>query len=82
MHEDESKNLDLSAIIVPASYDGPRITDEDELSDITPEWCVSLMEYIKGSKQNLHKKYVLLMILKCKAFFKEQKSLVDVEFPE
>lgn len=40
------------------------------------------MEFIKTPKNVLHKRYALLIILKCKEIFKEQKSLVDVEFPE
>lgn len=40
------------------------------------------MEYIKIPKNVLHKRYTLLMILKLKENFKEQNSLIDVEFPE
>lgn len=78
VHEEESSKLDIQAIVVPPSYEGPRIKDEENFSDVTPEWCAEMMDYIKTPKNVLHKRYALLMILKCKEMFKEQKSLVDV----
>jgi hypothetical protein len=31
-------------IEVPASYDGPRLDDDEVI--LTPEWCINMMKYM------------------------------------
>ena len=54
--EDATDSFDPSEIIVEASYAGPRLEKD---TPITYDWCVKLMEFLKGEKR-VHKKYVCL----------------------
>ena len=56
--EDSTESFDPTAITVDASYAGPRLEKD---TPITQDWCVKLMDYLKGEKR-LHKKYVCQLI--------------------
>jgi serine/threonine-protein phosphatase 5 len=71
-----SETLDPSLIEVPSSYSGPKIEGEET---ITLEFVQEMMAYMK-SQQIVHRKYVVMILLKCIAYFKKQPSLVNVYF--
>lgn len=76
--EDESEKINLSEInemLVEVTYDGPRL---DEGMEITPKWMIHLMEHLKSQKK-LHKKYLLIMLLKILDILKTLPALVDEE---
>lgn len=62
-------------IIVEPSYDGPKI---EKREDVTVEWVIELMQYLKEEKK-LHKKYVVMLLIYLSEIVKDQPSLVDVE---
>jgi len=68
----------LNEIIVPDSYTGPKLAEEEE---ITKEWVVKLLEHMKDQKV-LHKKYLWILLLKVKDVLKALPTLVDVEVPK
>jgi serine/threonine-protein phosphatase 5 len=71
-----SETLDYKNIVVPDSYDGPRLEMEDEL---TEEFVRALVEYQQGQK-SLHRKYMIVILLKMLAYMSKQPSLIDVQY--
>jgi len=70
--------VDVSSIFVEDSYTGPRLNNIEE---VTPQWCVSLMEWQRGQKV-LHKKYATMIIQKATEIFEPLDSLVDISIDE
>lgn len=66
-------------IEVPASYDGPRL-DDDEVK-ITPEWCVNMMKYMADQKK-IHKKYVIKLLWKARDLLSTLLSVVEHPIPD
>jgi len=74
--ETPSKAIDIQNLEVPDSYTGPRLPEV-----VTPEWVQELMEYFKNQKQ-LHKKYVLEMLIRVKEVLSSLRSLVYIDIPQ
>lgn len=66
------------SIIVESTYAGPVLTDE---KDITLEWVINLMNYLKEEKR-FHKRYLIKMIKLLIAHYKKMPSLIDINVPE
>ena len=78
VHEEAKVISDPESIHVEDSYTGPRL---ENIDDITPEWCVSLMEYQRDRK-NLHKKYATMIIAKATEIFEPLDTLVNIAIDE
>ena len=61
-----------------SSYSGPRLDDN---SEVTSEWVVKLMEHFKDQK-NLHKRYTLQLIEKCKNILAGYDSLINYKIED
>jgi len=77
MKDDERIVVKVEDIIVEDSYSGPRLEAGEA---ITPEWAEKLMEHLKGQKL-LHRKFAIMVILKCREIFDKDQSLVRIEVP-
>ena len=75
MVEEAKIEMNPQDIIVEASYKG-LVAEKKE--DVTPEWCVQLMEDFKEEKK-LHKKYVVALLIMLTDIVKDQCALVDIE---
>jgi len=71
-----SETIDLSAIVVPESYKGPRLEPEDEITD---KFVRELIEWQRGQKQ-LHRKYMIVILLRMMKFMSVQPSLIQVQY--
>jgi len=58
-YAEEKVVINVDDINVEKSYTGPSF--EKNTDEITPEWCVSLMQWQKDRKI-LHKKYTVMLI--------------------
>ena len=70
--------VDASTITVEETYSGPSL---DSIEDVTPEWCVSLLQYQRERKV-LHKKFAIMLIQKATELFEPLKSLVNISVGE
>lgn len=59
--------MNLDDIIVESTYTGPKL---DKIEDLTSEWVVEMMGYIKSGKV-LHKKYAFMIIVKCREIYEK-----------
>lgn len=59
------------------TYDGPKLEEGNEINE---KWVLHLMEHLKSQKK-LHKKYLLLMLMKVLDLLKTLPALVDEEVP-
>ncbi|KAI9022292.1 Serine/threonine-protein phosphatase-like protein 5 [Phycomyces nitens] len=79
-HDDHAPSaadsLDVDAIVVEASYDGPKITDQK----ITEGFVKELVARFKDQKK-LHRKYAFMIILAVRKMMMESPSLIDVKVP-
>jgi len=78
MVEDARIVVNLEDIVVEDGYAGPRLDSADQ---ITPEWVEKLMDYLKGQKV-LHRKFAMMIILKCRDIFEKDPSLVHITVPD
>jgi len=62
---------------VEVTYDGPKFEDTEA---ITPKWMVQLMEHLRDQKK-LHKKFVLMILIKIMEILKALPPLVEEEIP-
>ncbi|KAI8059538.1 Metallo-dependent phosphatase-like protein [Gongronella butleri] len=69
--------LDLSAISVEDSYDGPHIKNDT----IDEEFVKQMVERFKDQKK-IHKKYAFQIILAARKMMREAPSLIDVQVPK
>lgn len=65
--EDNTVAIKLSDIVVEDGYTGPRLNSMEEL---THDWVIKMMEYLRDQKV-LHKKYAVMIILRCKEIFEK-----------
>jgi serine/threonine-protein phosphatase 5 len=70
--------VNLDQIEVEASYAGPRLDGADQING---EWVQKLMEYQQGQKV-LHRKYAMMILLRCREIFEKDQSLVHISVPE
>ncbi|KAI8049223.1 Metallo-dependent phosphatase-like protein [Syncephalis plumigaleata] len=71
-----AESIDLEAMLVEDSYDGPRIKPEG----IDSEFVDAMIERFRQEKK-IHKKYAYQIILGVRQYFLEQPSLIDVTIP-
>ncbi|EAR82479.1 serine/threonine protein phosphatase superfamily protein, putative (macronuclear) [Tetrahymena thermophila SB210] len=64
-------------IIVEPSYNGPKLEEDNQ--EITAEWVLNLMNWMKDQKK-LHKKYVWILIKRCNNILKQYKALIDLDY--
>ncbi len=67
----------LEDIVVEPSYSGPKLESADEIDG---KWVVELMAYLQGQKV-LHKKFAIMIILRCRELFEKDASLVHINVP-
>lgn len=72
-----SETVNLEAIPMSPTYDGPHIPEEG----ITADFMKTLVQTFKNLKR-LHKRYVYQMLLEIKKIFCSLPSLVDIEIEE
>mmetsp|Transcript_7904 Transcript_7904/g.13991 ORF Transcript_7904/g.13991 Transcript_7904/m.13991 type:complete len:522 (-) Transcript_7904:195-1760(-) len=77
-HVPASEAIDLSQILVPDSYDGPRMGDDNK---VTLEFVEGLVEYQKEQKV-VHKKYVASMLVQMRKMLDKMPSLIECQVPE
>ncbi|TYZ62550.1 hypothetical protein PybrP1_009670 [[Pythium] brassicae (nom. inval.)] len=73
-----SETIDVGAIVVDPSYDGPHLAAEP--SATKPDFLVALMDRFKRGKL-LHRKYVIQILLAMKRAFASLPSLLCVALP-
>ncbi|KAG1091473.1 hypothetical protein G6F42_019421 [Rhizopus arrhizus] len=73
-----ASTLDIDAISVDASYDGPKINEETKKVDLP--FVKSLVQHFKDQKK-IHKKYAFMIVLAIREFMMEAPSLIDVKIP-
>lgn len=79
--QDADWNVDTDAIIVDASYTGPKLVpDENGNIHISMEFAVETMEYFKEQKR-LHRKYVLQVLAAAIRHFESTASLLRLSLP-
>ncbi|TNV73192.1 hypothetical protein FGO68_gene6014 [Halteria grandinella] len=77
MKDDERIVVKVEDIVVEDSYAGPRLETPE---DITPEWVEKLMSFLSSQKV-LHRKFAIMVILRCREIFEKDQSLVRIEVP-
>lgn len=75
--EEASTSVDASSIAVEDAYDGPRL---DSAEAITDEFVKAVMERFRDQKL-LHRKYVVMALLKLRDLLGAEPSLVDLSLP-
>lgn len=75
---DQAALASINDMHVPDSYNGPRLEDDQE---ITQEWVISLLEWMRDQK-NLHKKYLWKLLFKIRDILKALPTLVEVDVPK
>jgi len=84
-----SEKIKCADIIVPPSYDGPRLIDEEidaegaapEAFTVTMDFVRELIERFRGQKL-LHKKYLVALLLKAKAIISAYPNIMRIAVPE
>ncbi|CAD8176897.1 unnamed protein product [Paramecium pentaurelia] len=77
--DESSEPIEIQDIIVEQGYDGPRI--DNDISEVTPEWCEKLMNHYKDQKK-LHKKYAVMILQKVGEILKSQQNVVEYDVPK
>lgn len=73
-----SEAVDLEAMVVPDSYDGPRMEpDAEGRLQVSRQFVVDMMAHFKDQKM-IHRRYAYEIVLRAQALFKELPSIVDV----
>lgn len=73
-----SINATLQSTKIETSYTGPTIPEDGQIDH---EWVLKVMEEMKSNKF-IHKKYVVELISRVKAWYEQKESLVDISIPE
>ncbi|KAL0079741.1 Metallo-dependent phosphatase-like protein [Phycomyces blakesleeanus] len=80
-HDDHAPSaadsLDVDAIVVEASYDGPKIAEDKK---ITEGFVKDLVARFKDQKK-IHRKYAFMIILGVRKMMMESPSLIDIKVP-
>ena len=71
-----SETVDVNSMAVPDSYLGPRLEPDEP---ITRAFVESLVEWQREQK-NIHRKYMIVILLRMPAFMQKQPTLVEVQF--
>ncbi|CAO3642037.1 unnamed protein product [Cunninghamella blakesleeana] len=71
--------LDVNAITVEDSYDGPKINEKTNKVD--EEFVNKMVERFKDQKK-IHKKYAFMIILAVREYMMQAPSLIDVSVPK
>ena len=71
-----SETIDLNSMIVPDSYEGPRLEQKEE---ITEDFVRALIEWQRGQK-SLHRKYMVVILLRMLEYMRNQPSLIQIQF--
>lgn len=77
--EDARVEIDLDKIIVEKSYLGPKL--EESTDEIDAAWLKQLFDW-QVEQKTLHKKFVVMIILKAREIFEKEKSMVRIEIPD
>ena len=72
-----SETVDLKAMEVDDSYDGPRLTEEGK---VTAAFVSQLTEHFRGQKK-LHRRYVYQILLQVLPMLRAMPSMVRVDVP-
>ena len=73
-----SEAVDLEAMAVPDSYDGPRMEpDAGGALQVTPQFVLDMMAHFKEQKM-IHRRYAYEIVLRAQALLRGLPSLVDV----
>ncbi|CEJ02350.1 Putative Serine/threonine-protein phosphatase [Rhizopus microsporus] len=78
MRRSVADTLDIDAMAVESSYDGPRIDSETNMVD--KEFINGMIKRFKDQKK-IHKKYAFMIILAVRKMMLEAPSLIDVKVP-
>jgi serine/threonine-protein phosphatase 5 len=73
-----SETIDVSAVEVPASYEGPRLPESGE---VTLEFVAQLTEHFRQQK-TLHRRYVYVILLKMLELLKALPTLLEHSLPD
>jgi serine/threonine-protein phosphatase 5 len=73
-----AKKITEDSVVVESAYTGPVLND---LKDLTQEWVINLINYLKDEKR-LHKKYVIKLINSLAAFYRKLYPIVEITVPE
>ena len=71
----EERIGDVDAIVVEASYKGPHLVD----GLVSLEFASEMLKWLKNRSGNIHRKYVLQLVLQAKRLFKTLPAVVDVK---
>lgn len=78
-YEEKKVEVNLEDMVVETSYGGPRL--DDGVEGVNHEWVVQVMDWCKQQKV-IHKKYLTMLILRCRELFDKDKSLVSITIPD
>lgn len=82
-HDDKKRSvadsLDVEAINVESSYDGPRINEETKQIDLP--FVEAMIQRFKDQKK-IHRKYTFMIVLAIRQYMMAAPSLIDVKVPE
>lgn len=79
--EPSTPAIDVDAITIESSYDGPKLEiGEDKKPLVTMEFVHAIMERFKGQKL-IHRKHVIQILLACIDMFKNERSLLRLSLP-
>ena len=76
--EEKRIEVKLEDIIVEPSYTGPRLDSSDQIDG---KWVTEMMSYMQGQKI-VHKKFAIMILLRCREIFEKDASLVHITVPE
>jgi serine/threonine-protein phosphatase 5 len=76
--EEKRIEVKLEDIIVEPSYTGPRLDSSDQRDG---KWVTEMMSYMQGQKI-VHKKFAIMILLRCREIFEKDASLVHITVPE
>tara|TARA_B100000780_G_C21096135_1_gene442072 strand:+ start:96 stop:1799 length:1704 start_codon:yes stop_codon:yes gene_type:complete len=71
-----SETFNVHDLVVPDSYKGPRLEPETEITDA---FVRELCEWQRGQQQ-LHRKYMVVILLRMLEYMRHQPSLVEAKF--
>ncbi|GAB5591058.1 Palmitoyl-protein thioesterase 1 [Umbelopsis nana] len=74
-----AETLDVEAMTVEDSYDGPRMNEDTKTID--KEFLEQMIERLKDQKK-IHKKYVFRIIMAVRQIMLESPSLIDIDIAE
>jgi serine/threonine-protein phosphatase 5 len=75
-YEDDIKDIKLEDYKIESTYQGPMLENTDS---ITLEWVTKLIDYLQSEKV-LHKRIVLMMIIKLRELLSKMPTLTDLSF--